>query len=268
MVVVFSILFGSLYQFNDAFEKFTRNYFGEYLQCLIESGELPALGYQGEEGICETEFQAFSLANGRPPVDQGGSGVGGGSGASGSSNSNRNSASNSGEAPLVRSSGAGADGGSPRAGSVSAQAGGGGFDNFGNANALRQSRVSRGGAGGSFEGKKAKVPTSFPQNTYTDLGSYSEDGLRRRFVYVDGDEEQEGQENIAGATAGAAQVRGDNRRTKKVPINLNPKREIANQEEASMSLGDFMRYLVIAAMIIAVLLFIGGQLQSISKSMD
>lgn len=243
---------------------------GEYLQCLIESGELPALGYQGDEGICEAEFQAFSLANGRPPVDQSGSGVSGsGSGANANSSANRSSTSNSGEAPLVKSSGAGADGGSPRAGSVVSQSGGGGFDSFGNKNALRQSRVSRNGSGGAFSGKKAKVPTNFPQNTYTDLGSYSEDGLRRRFVYVDGPDSNEGnEEDIAG---GVGTVSGNNteaRRTKKVPINQSAKRKLANEDEASMGLGDFMRYLVIAAMIIAVLLFIGGQLQSISKSME
>jgi hypothetical protein len=62
---------GLLYQFNDAFKNFVNAYFGEYLTCLIESGELPNLGWDGNgiDDSCTAEFQPFNLATGRNPIN-------------------------------------------------------------------------------------------------------------------------------------------------------------------------------------------------------
>ena len=47
LILVVSIILGILYQFNDAFKKFINGYFGDYIACLLETGELPSLGGMG-----------------------------------------------------------------------------------------------------------------------------------------------------------------------------------------------------------------------------
>ena len=80
LVVVVAIALGMIYQFNDAFRNWMDGYFGEYLACLIETGELPAIGGTGgAPGSCEAQFEPFSLAAGRPAL---GDGVGEGEGSS------------------------------------------------------------------------------------------------------------------------------------------------------------------------------------------
>lgn len=58
--------------------KFFTNYLGDYLGCLLDSGELPAKGSYGGGGasasVCDAQFQPFTVAQGRPPLNNGGSG--------------------------------------------------------------------------------------------------------------------------------------------------------------------------------------------------
>ncbi len=83
LTVVVSMVLGGLYQLNDAFRVWADSYFGDYLACLLESGELPSLGGAGGSE-CTQLYKEFSLADGRPHV---GDGVGGGGGGSSGSES-------------------------------------------------------------------------------------------------------------------------------------------------------------------------------------
>lgn len=65
------IILGIIYQLNTAFQVWAQSYFGDYLSCLIETGELPNLGEKEAEkkaGNCNSEHKAFSLAEGRPLI--------------------------------------------------------------------------------------------------------------------------------------------------------------------------------------------------------
>lgn len=56
-----------MFEFNTAFQAWANNYFGDYLTCLLETGELPTIeGSPGDSGICGQFFEPFSLKNGRP----------------------------------------------------------------------------------------------------------------------------------------------------------------------------------------------------------
>ena len=69
LVVVVGVLLGSVYQFNSAFSFWADNYFGDYLACLIESGELPSLGgSSGSSGECNQLYKEFSPDDGRPLI--------------------------------------------------------------------------------------------------------------------------------------------------------------------------------------------------------
>lgn len=67
LIVSVSIILGILYQFNDAFKNFLDSYFGDYIACLLETGELPGLGGDGPtQSECNAGFENFSIASGRP----------------------------------------------------------------------------------------------------------------------------------------------------------------------------------------------------------
>src|SRR3954469_17160539 len=84
LFVVVSVLAGAVWQLNDAFGQWAESYFGAYLQCLLEVGELPSLSSSGDNQ-CDQAFEPFSFAKGRPlKMAAGGSGGGLGSPPSGS----------------------------------------------------------------------------------------------------------------------------------------------------------------------------------------
>ena len=277
LVIVVTILTGSIYQFSSAFQAFTDSYFGDYLQCLIESGELPQLGGD-DEGICNTSFQAFSLANGRPmdssssnsaSNSSGDSNVGGG-GVYGGSNPN-SSGTTVGREP---GSSVGAGSSSGNLGASSAGPAGSSRSSGGLGSGGRSNRVSLGGQGentGFGNNKNKKVPFNPRANTYTDLGTNaSGGGLRtRRVLRAYGSENESG--NVEGgqeaSSSAVAEAGGQSGRDKKVPVSeRRPANDDTQVEE--MSFGNFMRYLIIFCMVVALILFLGGQIQSITKSMD
>ena len=78
LLLSLSVVGGVVYQFGTAFGSFTEDYFGDYLSCLLETGELPTLGNNNGSaaGECDASYQAFSLSNGRPPRTSTGGGPG------------------------------------------------------------------------------------------------------------------------------------------------------------------------------------------------
>lgn len=255
LVVTVSIVLGFVYQLNDAFRVWANNYFGEYLTCLLETGELPTLGSQ-EKGLCAQSFQAFTLSEGRPLV---GDGVGeGGSGRSeGSSSSD-----NSGKAKSSRGNGGGA-----RVG-VGGTSGSRRFRRRSN-----RKRYIRSG-GGPAEGENSSESSS----KYGDGGiqaiSQRQRGKATRIRY----------RSYASIAGGGKRKKDEKEKSKKVKVSI-PEKERVNRrkllkvskqppkvqvedETGELGLGGFMRYLIIAAIVIALLVLLGGQALQISKSMD
>ncbi|MFK8136838.1 MAG: hypothetical protein AB8E15_00630 [Bdellovibrionales bacterium] len=287
LFIVVTLLGGGLYQFHDAFRNFSQAYFGDYLRCLLETGELPALGYE-QDGICNAEFQAFSLASGRPAIP--GSGSGGGSGFSGGNNSNRGSSSG-GRGVGGRDSSSNS---SARSGSSSGEASsrvprgtgsGNGMEtrSLGRQSPSRESSVSsdsnrlrKGRFQRVAQNKEKKDKNKKPKrrggtanaNQIYEASYANSSRLQRRYVAANLDDEELAEAREINGSNVSAGVDGAGGRSQKVPIKK--KRKAASLEEAKPSLGfgDYLRYLVIAAILIAMLLFLGGQLQSISKSME
>ena len=271
MVVIISILVGSVYQLNDAFRKFTESYFGSYLQCLLEAGELPRLGYEGD-GICDSDFEEFSLANGRPPrQSSGANGVGGlgGDGTSGRNATVPRSSSSTGSGAEPSGAGSTTEG-SPSASesvgsSVPGQSGEG--SRFG-----RSSRVRSSSAGGrnnnTANNRKPKVPFNPQANTFNDLGSGATSGLRPRVVPIaqSGQDSSEAGESTGTVAAGSL-VGSKSGREQKVPV-AEKKPQVEEDVAPNFTFGKFLRYFIIICILVALALFIGGQVRSITKSMD
>lgn len=250
LIVTVAIILGVIYQFNDAFRVYAKSYFGDYLACLLETGELPSIGGEGN-GMCNAFFQPFSLASGRPYAT-GNTGDGGG----GSGNNNNETAAPtkageskaSGNTPYVASNSSG--GGSQFRSRSSSGAGSSSSSSSKNRNNYTGS--SDASIPPSALGSKASGSGS--QNQYLEGDFYVE----RRTV-----EESEEANKIAIKTSSSTVQQVQRMR-------VNRQEASVKQEEADVgfTVGNFLRILLIIAIIVALVVFLGGQALQISKSMD
>lgn len=257
LFVIISVFLGVVLTFADGTRRFVDNYFGAYFQCLLESGELPTLG--GDTGgatasECESEFQPFTLEDGRPPVSTDLDVVGGSSVSDNLVNID----------DLEGSSGS-----ESGAGGTVIPVGSG--DSFGDSSSGRSSRVPLGGAsrrGSSGEG--AQGPPIFMNNVQGE--DFSESSGRQAYVPVFGGrigniEEREGAPTAVTDTKSQGDEE-DLRSVKRVPAKTTEKKEGTEEPDTSLSIPDFLRYILIIGMIVAIVVFFGGQVLQYQKSKD
>ena len=258
LIVVVAIILGGLYQVNTAFRVWAENYFGEYLSCLLETGELPTLGGSVASGICNELYEPFSIDKGRPLLA--GAGTSGGSGSSSSSSSSQSSNSSS---PASTDQRATRDSTGGRSGSsqINPSARFGTSRGFGQSKDTASSR--RGSSSSNYTGStESSVPMSL-------LGS---DGYGRFKVTTGGldmsyldNEDRERKQIKAGEGTKKAEEVAQERSRKKVPLRA-PAAKTEVKDDEGMTFGSFLRYIIIAAIIIALVLVVGGQLLQASKS--
>jgi Flp pilus assembly pilin Flp len=254
LVVAVTIILGGVYQLNSAFKSWANNYFGNYLSCLLETGELPTIsGTGGDSGLCNQLFKPFSLADGRPLVTKG---------QFASSSSSPNTGGGTRETPSGTRTGGGGGGASSSPHSSFSSA--------------RHSPSK--GAAGSGPGKNGKMSASYTGDTSASgyAGGYSSNRgrsssssrtrLDQGFAF-DETREKEQRRSLASSTA-----KPSTDKKKEGRAGLNSKSKNKNTptpgDEEGFSFGDFIRWLIIAAILIAILLFLGGQGLQISKSME
>lgn len=253
LLLTVMITLGVVYQLNDAFRVWMESYFGDYVACLLETGEVPSLGGPVTTGLCNQQFQEFSLENGRPVVS-------GGSGAGGSSKGDR----------TARTPGVGREETGGGEGGATAGSGGG----RGRVNAFRPSRG--GGSRGSSQGQTSRFKKDKEYTGSTDAirapSQGSEGGVgtletkagpRRGFLVPNDDKEEKNRRGSIKVTTGKTQ----NKKNQRIKVRKLAQVE-APPEDQGMTFGGFLRYLVIAAIIIALLIFLGGQAIQINKSME
>lgn len=247
LIVSVALILGLMFEFNTAFQAWANNYFGDYLTCLLETGELPSIGGSpGDTGICNQFFQPFSLSNGRPSavLSQGGGGGGG-------------------SAP-VASPPAQNEGSPPRT------YGGSGNGSWNAGSSTAPPLNADDGSGGKADAKKNTGDISISS------GGYSSASLNRR---RGGD----GGAQISGRISGGFKKESDEKKAflpgtiRAEAEGLSPKhfklkparKPAANDNEGTpLTFGNFIRLLIIAAIIIALVVVVGGQLLQITKSMD
>ena len=265
LTAVLIVVLGTVYQLNQNFRNYAQNYFGAYLTCLLESGELPNLGIdQDPNSFCDTEHVPFSVALGRPSIE------------GANTDSDSNSASNN-------QGGGGSAGGDDSGGGDGSEAGAnqsGRAANFsqpgalGSNASLRPSRITvdpnESGADNEENSESGGVTTRNVRRSYnnptTRQDSINQQSGRPRFFAASQIEQEEVQgQSIRGEVDGEE---GQVLRKKKIEQEI-PQRKVATlDEEEGLGLGNFIRYLIIAAIIIALLLFLLGQLLQIQKSME
>lgn len=265
ILIVMAVMFGSIYQLSTAFQSFAKGYFGDYLTCLLEAGELPSMG--DGMGICSGSYAPFSLASGRPYIGVTGPG-GGGAGSGGSSENNRNIA-GSGDGASSASEG-GASRGFVPAGSQ----GRGGFgSSSGRASEGKASEdekkkglvaATTGDGGFDNRGRGARAFES----SETSSGTEPEDEIvgRTRFVSKKADEKKQAlRKDKVDVNEADKKIKGS-----RVPTSASGRiqgKEISD-DDLALTLPNFIRFLLIAAIVIALVLFLGGQAVAIKKGTE
>ncbi|NUN04519.1 MAG: hypothetical protein HUU57_02045 [Bdellovibrio sp.] len=237
------------------FGEFIDNYMGRYVACLLEYGELPTLGGDtpsevDEDSECNKKFQPGSLAAGRPPNDNGG---GASSDSSKSQGSDANSDGASGGGSSSTYAGSNSRGGSN-------QIGGRGRRSVGTESSdapqgkVVESALSSGPNGAFFNSR----------NSY----EVAQQGRKVSSVPLSGLSEAE-RKKIAKKKEKVGQTVSSNEgfgpAPKKIPVKPPPQKTEL-EEIPPMTIGNFIRYLFIAALVIALVIFIGGQALQMSKS--
>ena len=282
------VILGLIYRFNTAFKKYTTDLYGSYYRCLLETGELPGTG-----SVCKDRAARFEIANGREklkwsPSDDasggggssGGSGPGsgGGSGGKGSSGGAKSGSGNetSGSSNSASSGSSGGD-------SVSAggSAGGRGQSVVGRLRQIskRNGSTAVGGADQLSDDEKNLAAGAGDSLRADYAGARGNaDSLRNARTKMDfamgGDEMQQearvASAPVSGPTAKRADRTGDALRPRKAVENTDRKPAQAGMKEDSsgMDFGKMFRIFMIVAIIVAIVIFLGGQILQISKSSE
>jgi hypothetical protein len=102
---------------------------------------------------------------------------------------------------------------------------------------------------------------------------FNENSGRQEYVPVYGrglpgeEEEREGAPTSV-AVAGGPGGEEDLRSIKRVPTNSEEKKEVIVDDDTGLSIPDFLRYILIIGMILAIVVFFGGQVLQYQKSKD
>ena len=248
LIVGVSLILGGMYQLNSAFKTWATNYFGNYLACLLEAGELPSIsGDGGDSGVCNEFFKPFSLAEGRPLKEN---------------------AKTPGE---TAKSGTGAGANDKRAGSSVV----GGGSHYGGGAAFGRGGGNRGFTAKGGKGKGSGPATFTGSTEASNYGSGPSSSRRievktktlldNRFAFEQERESKERKKSVASYKRPSEEGgKAPKIRVKKT----DRKRDVAAQEDTGLNIPNFLRYLIIAGIILALVVFLGGQTLQIGKSME
>lgn len=240
LLVVVTISLSLLYQFNTAFADYAENYFGEYLACLLETGEMPNLGADNGTS-CDSEFEPFDLANGRQ---------------------RRMPESQTPNVQTVTESGPTAFGG------------GGGVSRRSRSSSQRLSGPRR--VGGKAKAakettddgiKKVKSDAESPSTRVRSLANARVGPIKTAARGFKGDISTKKNEGKLREKKVKDLESEDSGRETKLKVK-KPKRKVAEEEDKPFTFGEFIKYLLIAGILIAIVIFLGGQLLQYSKESD
>ncbi|MGZ3774924.1 MAG: hypothetical protein ACXVCY_01185 [Pseudobdellovibrionaceae bacterium] len=264
LVISVSLVLALSMQIFKPFGDFISNYMGKYVGCLLEYGELPTLGSSlpsgpDEDTECDKKFAPASLANGRPPSTKE-SGSSRGSNSSSSSSASSDSSGDSSSSSKGNSSGTHA-GSASRGGSSNIFANrrpSSGIDGGADKANGKVIEIALDGKGSNsfFKGSSGNAYTPSSQKSiYVPLTGLSEEEKKKIKKKTEG-----GSRMIATADGLAASP-------KKIAVK-KPQIKTVIPDDEPMTIGNFMRYLLIAAIVIALLVFIGGQALQMSKNFE
>lgn len=250
LIITVILVLGIFYKFHRGFRTYAEAFFGGYIACLLETGELP-----GASAVCASEMKDFNSKSEKQLVK--GSFGRGGAG-------NRRAPASQNQANRGRSGGGGG-GGETMVGGRFARVGSLGDNNRpsvakeSGGSDSKSGAGSRGGAGGGGD---------------VAVGRYRQNPGRRETIVMSSamtDEQTKKKEESRprAAAAGKAEESGDGLRPVKALDNTSEgKKYNAPSTGQGFSVSGLIKILIIILLVVAMVVFFGGQLLQISKSRE
>lgn len=262
LIITVSIVLALISQIFKPFGDFIDSYMGSYVGCLLEYGELPTLGSSepalaDEDSECNKKFAPGSLTKGRPPRGNGN----GGDEDRGGNTANRDRQGNEGDSGNSSGGGGTYAGSSSRRGSSlinGRRRGGTGVEQSATGPGGKTVEIAVDGNSGSgyFGGNNNSNKINIPQKTRAIGLSGLTEAERTRL------------KKKAGVSAPPIVITGGVAPGPKKMVVKKPIPEMKREEDKPITIGGFIRYLFIAALVIALVIFIGGQALQYSKSAE
>ena len=281
LLIIVGIVIGLMTQFHGAFRDYVDNYFGEYLACLLETGELPSLG-GNTPGVCNTSFQPFTFSSGRPPIIPSTPGPGGGvrsrktsfssSSTTRSVGDNKNSSSSSRYQVRSKKSAGRGSGNSSR---LSAGGSSSNSASFTGGLGTGHGTGGRGSGGGGGKNKKgdSKEKESKGLEVSAIRGSSSKkshkDKTGQSFRFqIKGQLYEEEQKEESILSKKSSKDFDDSGEIKTISIRSSQKQDVASVEWDPLNWMDYIRFLIIAIIVIALFILFARQAMQIYNSSE
>ena len=264
LIITISLLVGLASQIFKPMEKFMQAFMGDYVKCLLETGALPSFGDDGEQkaqemGCTMAKFDVVGGTGGSKNGKGGGSSSSGGSDSDGGSKKSPSSSGGDSEGSSSRSSYAGS---ASRSGGRSLMSpsnrGSLGLESGGASGKVVEIAFDGQGGGGFFKTtSNGRFTDGRPKKTFAVGISGLTDGDKKK---IEKKREKSVSRTVATGEFGAP--------IKKMGVKKPEIKSRAADDSEPMTIGNFIRYLFIAALIIALVIFIGGQALSMSSDGD
>lgn len=288
-ILIVSIAVALIFIMKGAFSgmsNFIDNYLGKYTECLMAHGELPTLGVRNDDlkkhlssdYKCESGFKAFSVAEGRPPIASGNASGGSGRNSSSKGGSDSNNSSGSGSSSSDSSS---KDGSGSDRDAVSRNGSGGGSDPNGDGRPRRAGRSTADGiAGGGNDNQRLIEDEGDEEGGRGRKRKPRESRIiyrdRPRYRAVLGDEaeqitKQSSRSSISRkpTSRSIAKVEGGSLPGPRSGLMRPPPEKtqyIEETKEEGWGFGAIIKWIFIIGIIVALVIFFGGQLLGYSNS--
>lgn len=252
-----AIILGLMNQLYKPFGDWMKDYMGQYLECLLDVGELPTTGGSSESGECNSRFRSFSVTDGRPPIN------------SNSGSLEKNDSQNRRNPPQ---SGSGTHSETSGSGSMANRARG----RSGTTPFPVGSRAGSDSASNQGNGSNTIVEKLSPSSQYYKLRSsggssfvagpmITRNGLNQSFIV---NKNQNSSQVEHHEKLPLNEEFGPDQKSKKF-IMKAPERKVANaDDDKPWSFSEYFKYGLIILIIVAIVLFLLGQMAQISKSME
>lgn len=251
LVVVVSIVIGFSMKIYQPLGRYVNNYVGEYLECLLETGQLPVINDGADlETECSRVFRAGNEFAGSTAANQANQNKDAANGKSKTSNSGAGSGESANSA-----------GGSNKNYFLNGKNSGGGMSDGGGSSASVASEESKytGSTGSSSRGRSMSVYSRGDARVIRSIPITNYEFLRR----------QKQREKTKVRNLGAAESEQDMGKLKKLQLKKKEaNRKLAEVQEEDFSFGKIFRLFIIALILILILIVVGGEATSVFRNMD
>ena len=296
LVITVSLVIGAKKAFGNL-NDFMNRYIGDYVVCLMEYGELPSLGvsdatqknHSGGTGKqCDQQFAGFTFEGGRSPTGGGGSIGGSGTTTGGKSNSpgGKNSSPNAGNSSKGSSaaskSKSDSDSGSDKNNFGSSGRSNKGSSPYSKGEIKRSGGFGTSDSGSDIAGQKTRViedEDELKRKRKYGFGAISRtqgsgNGERYRAITgtMEAEIEKRAPKKLRAPTASIKPLLDDRSQFGPYRKSFTPpvvkKIEQKEDNNSGFSFGYIIRWLIIGGMILAIIVFFGGQIMNYSNSKE